>query len=96
MTTEVGSYICQGDKIYKDVAGVNTEIGMVTSISGSIINISPVVIAPNPTDFLFASKDSVAESYGLRGYYMSVKMTNNSTSRVELFSFASETIKSYP
>jgi hypothetical protein len=96
MTTTVGSNVCQGDKVYKDVAGVNTEIGTVTSISGSVINISPVVLAPNPTDFLYVAKDSVAESYGLRGYHMTVEMTNNSTSRVELFSVASETIKSYP
>lgn len=96
MLTAVGASVQQGDKIYKDIAGVNTEIGTVTSVSGLIINISPVALAPNPTDFLFVVKDTVAESYGLRGYYMTAELTNNSTERVELFSVSSEAIKSYP
>ena len=96
MTTDLSSYICQGDKVCRDVAGDNTEIGTVTSASGSVINISPVVNAPNIADFLFLVKDIVAESYGLRGYYMTVEMTNDSTDRVELFSVSSEVIKSSP
>jgi hypothetical protein len=41
-------------------------------------------------------KDPEVESYGSRGYYMEVELTNNNTSKVEIFSVATEIFKSYP
>ena len=47
-------------------------------------------------DLILAIKDSVAESYGARGYYMEVQLTNSLTTQVEMFSMQSEAFKSYP
>jgi len=54
--------------------------------------------APTPPvigSYLIAAKNSTAESYGLRGVYMDVTLTNAETDHTELFSIASEVFKSY-
>jgi hypothetical protein len=47
-------------------------------------------------NLIIGMKDSVAESYGSRGYYMEVQLTNSLTTQVELFSISTEAFKSYP
>jgi hypothetical protein len=54
--------------------------------------------APTPPvigSYLIAAKNSTAESYGLRGVYMDVTLTNIETDHTELFSISSEVFKSY-
>lgn len=54
--------------------------------------------APTPPvigTYLIAAKNSTAESYGLRGVYMDVTLTNSETDHTELFSISSEVFKSY-
>jgi len=54
--------------------------------------------APTPPvigSYLIAAKNSTAESYGLRGVYMDVTLTNSETDHTELFSISSEVFKSY-
>ena len=60
----------------------------------------PVATGPNlvvraPLSFVAAAKSSTAESYGLRGVFMDVQMTNISTDHTELFNISSEIFKSY-
>ena len=52
-------------------------------------------IPPVIGSYLIAAKNSTAESYGLRGVYMDVTLTNSETDHTELFSISSEVFKSY-
>jgi hypothetical protein len=50
---------------------------------------------PSVGNFMFVAKDLSPESRGLRGYYASVTLSNDSTGVAELFSVGSEAVKSY-
>jgi hypothetical protein len=41
-------------------------------------------------------KDSVAESYGTRGDFLTVTLTNASTDNVEIFEVGASVFKSFP
>ena len=47
-------------------------------------------------NFIVFVKNAVAESYGARGYFMSVLLENTSSTAVELFAISSQVFKSYP
>ena len=51
--------------------------------------------SPSVGNFMFVAKDPSPESRGIRGYYCSVTLSNNSTGNAELFSVGSEAVKSY-
>lgn len=76
------------------------EIGPIVAIdrtaSPQFIEIEPWAATPLIGDFIFAVKNSVAESYGLRGHYADITLTNDSSDLAELFAASSETFKSYP
>ena len=48
------------------------------------------------TNYSFYIKNGIAESHGLRGYYLEFVLENNSLSDVELFVMESDVIKSFP
>ena len=56
----------------------------------------PPLANPQQDDAILYYKNSVAESNGVRGYYMEFTLTNDSTTPVELFSVGSSVMKSYP
>ena len=85
-----------GDSLYKITASPANLIGVISYISGNTIVVNAASSAPNAGDLILAIKDSVAESYGARGYYMEVQLTNSLTTQVEMFSMQSEAFKSYP
>ena len=59
-----------------------------TTITGAML--------PSVGQYIMFIKNSVAESHGARGYYLEFKLSNNSTSPVELFSVGSSVMKSNP
>ena len=70
-----------------------------TTVTVNVLAPPPVGLvgtAPNPGDFMLIMKSSVAESYGARGYFMNVLLTNKETTQVEMFAVTSEVFKSYP
>jgi hypothetical protein len=83
-----------GDKLYFN-DGTTKEIGVIDSFNQKIINVSSSLNTPSVNDFCFIVKNSEAESYGLRGYHAKIKLSNNSTSFVELYGANSEVFKSY-
>ena len=96
-TISIGSIISIGDMIY--YGSTPTLGGQVTAISGQVITIDTTVSggsAPSNGDFILYVKNTVAESHGILGHYCEYEITNDSTSKVELFSVGSETMKSYP
>lgn len=52
--------------------------------------------APVQGDFMLYMKNSLAESYGIRGYYLDVLLTNTESTQVEMFALTSDVFKSYP
>ncbi len=77
--------------------GILTIIGIVTDMTDTTLTIDadPGNI-PLTSDFLVGVKNSQVESYGSRGFFMSVKLENTDTTQVEMFSIASSVFKSFP
>ena len=84
-----------------DVAGFRNadqndiiEIGAITNInqSGSstilTCNIDVETTIPTTSDFILFSKDNKVNLASLLGYYASVKLRNNSTTKAEMYSVA--------
>jgi hypothetical protein len=105
----VGSIISQGDTVYAATvnAGVATTApilaGIVTLVVNTPNSYSITIDAsgagstvPTTGQFIFFIKDAVAESHGARGYYLQFKLSNDSTSPVEIYSVGSSVMKSYP
>ena len=89
--------ISVGDNLYKNNAGTLVLIGVITAIGANTITVNTTSGSiPLISDFLIAVKNSQAESYGSRGFYMSVKLENEDTTQVELFSVGSSIFKSFP
>ena len=95
----LGSMITIGANAYKNNLGVPMKIGNIVSKGDKTITIDTTVLGGNiplVSDFIFYFQNSVAESYGVRGYYMQIELENDNTSRVEMFSISSSTFKSLP
>lgn len=73
-----------------DVAQVDN-----TSTPDPIIYLSVLGTLPVPGDKVLVIKNSTAESYGARGYYMDVTLTYNSATTVELFEIGASVFKSF-
>ena len=98
----LGNIITTGAQVFTLVAGAapvlagqvdlidknNNTITIDTTIAGAT--------APNNGDFLLFVNNTLAESYGMRGYYMEFTLSNNLDTPVELFSVGSSAMKSYP
>lgn len=97
---DVPSNVSVGDSIYKINNGVNTYLGIVSSIdSTDIYYIQDPITSPPPPiagDMIFIVKNNIAESYGVRGYYMEVLLEINTTGLVELFEVETSAFKSFP
>lgn len=78
--------------------GVSLElIGVITAYTATTITTDQSGTAtPVAGNNIVVTKPSLAESFGVRGYYMETLLTNTSTSLVELFSVSSEAFKSSP
>ena len=90
-----------GDVLYCVISGVQTLIGDIDAIvndplTGNKIVVKSFAAVPNTNNFAYAIKNSVAESYGARGYFMTVLLENTSSTAVELFAISSQVFKSYP
>jgi hypothetical protein len=93
------SMISVGDLAYKNNSGTLQLLGKIVSVSANIMTIDTTIIGgstPVDSDFILYVKNSVAESYGVRGYYMEFELTNADTTATELFSVGSSVFKSFP
>lgn len=92
----IGSQVSQGDTIYKVSGGSLVEVGDVASHDYDSITLVSVLSAPSPGDLIVYVKDSVAESFGARGSWMQVELTNDETTESEIFQISSSIFKSFP
>ena len=91
----VPSALSIGDVLYQAVGGAYNRIGAITNNDGTTITVGTASIIPSVNDFIFGAKSPIAESYGLKGYYASVRLVSGSTSAVELYAVNSEVSKSF-
>lgn len=95
----VGTIVSIGDNVYygstPNLGGVITAIDTTNNILTINTTISGAS-APSNGDFILFVKNTVAESHGILGHYMKYTLTNTTSTAVELFASASETMKSYP
>ena len=87
ITTRLGV----GDRLYVN----NSFIGTIVSATATTITITGGVFTGLAGGYVRIEKNSIAESYGLRGYYMDIELEITSQSEVELFSISSSLFKSY-
>ena len=94
---ELGSIVGVGDVLYYEyTAGSIRKVGTITSRTSKSVVVGTSFHTPSAGDYMLFMKSSVIESYGVRGYFMEVQLTNSSTTEVELFSIGSEAFKSFP
>ena len=90
--------ISNGDKAYV-VNGSGSLVLLGTIASHSLTTITLASIGstiPSPGEMIVFIKNSMAESFGARGYYMEVTIENNEIDEVEIFSIGSSVFKSNP
>jgi len=96
-SVNIGSIISIGDMVY--YGSTPSLGGVVTALTGQVVTIDTTIAganAPSNGDFILYVKNTVAESHGIMGHYCEYELTNTSTSKVELFSVGSESMKSFP
>ncbi len=96
-SVNIGSIISIGDMVY--YGSTPSLGGVVTALTGQVVTIDTTIAgasAPSNSDFILYVKNTVAESHGVMGHYCEYELTNTSTSKVELFSVGSESMKSFP
>lgn len=92
----IGTAISQGDTIYKESAGVLTQVGVVASHTQDSITLVSAAITPAPGDMIVYVKNSTSESFGPRGYYMQATLRNKSENYVGLFHLNTNSFLSFP
>jgi hypothetical protein len=85
-----------GDSLYYSNGSVNMKAGNITDISEGDITVDSDADMPSVGDFAFSTKDPRAESFGLKGYYASIRLVNQDSGSVELYAVNGEIIKSFP
>lgn len=92
----VPSTISVGDSFYTIQGGLYQKIGDILSISGGVVGFSDFNYIPPAGNFCFAAKNPLAEAYGLKGYFATIRLVNSDEGAVEIYSLNTEAIKSFP
>lgn len=85
-----------GDIAYYMLNDEYVKLGLIDTLTGTTIVLDTALSEPSVGDFIFCVKNSVAESYGLKGYYANLRLTSESTDPCELFAVNTEVVKSFP
>jgi len=87
----------QADTPFNKNTGTTYKMGPVKQINDIgdgtftvVVDKDDTVASPTTSDYIYFIKDSRANRSGVSGYYAEVKLTNNKTSKAELFSVGSE------
>ena len=86
----IGTKLGVGDRVFFS----NIFRGTIVSATTNTITITGGTF-PAGVGYVYIVKNSIAESFGLRGYYMEVELSVQSGSEVELYSVSSSLFKSY-
>jgi hypothetical protein len=93
----IGTSISAGDTVYK-ISGTNTLVllGVVASHTSNTITLVSTAVTPVAGNVIVFVKNAQAESYGARGYYMDLTLTNYDTTETEIFAVTSNVFISKP
>jgi hypothetical protein len=86
----IGTKLGVGDRVFFS----NIFRGTIVSATTTTITITGGTF-PAGVGYVYIVKNSIAESFGLRGYYMEVELSIQQGSEVELYSISSSLFKSY-
>lgn len=86
----IGTKLGVGDRVFFN----NIFTGTIVSATTTTITITGGTF-PAGVGYVYIVKNSIAESFGLRGYYMEVELSVQQGSEVELYSVSSSLFKSY-
>jgi len=93
----LGSIISIGADAYSNNLGSPQRLGRIIAKTNTTITIDTTLgNIPLVTDYILYFQNSVAESYGLRGYYMQFELENVATDRIQLYTVGSSIFKSFP
>ena len=93
----IGSGISVGDTIYRiTLLGTLELLGDVLSHTTNTITLASTAVTPVAGDMMVYVKNSQAESYGARGYYMDLTLTNDDITETEIFAVSSNVFLSKP
>ena len=98
----IGNIVTIGATVYPLVNGGTPSLAGVVDNLDRVNNTLTVdssgagATAPVTGDFIMFVNNTLAESYGMRGYYMEFKLTNSLNTPVELFAVGSSVMKSFP
>lgn len=97
-TFSLGSMLSVNDAVYNASTGAPVFIGNIVSVSDTIIEINTTgaLGVAVDTNYIMYGRNTIAESTGLRGYYMQYKLENESSEFVEIYGIGSSLFKSYP
>jgi hypothetical protein len=93
---DVPHNISIGDVLYHESAGDYVKVGAITNKNKTSVEVTGALVSVPASSFLFVAKNTVAESYGLKGYYASINLSNSDSTPLELFAVNSEISKSFP
>jgi len=93
---EVPHNISIGDVLYHEYAGEYVKVGKIIDKGKDFVEVDTNLVSVPNNSFMFVAKNTVAESYGLKGYFAIVKLSNSDSNPVELFAVNSEVSKSFP
>ena len=94
VSVQVGDiiYYAPADTVnmHDELAGSITEFGTVNSINGNNIEVLhfPIVQPPEVTDFIMFAKNRSVNMSSLLGYFAQFRISNNSTSKSEMYSLS--------
>lgn len=91
----ISEFVSVGDKLYQLNGNTPELIGVIEEVNELTIKVDAIVTVPMSGFYSYSKKDSRIEGGEVRGYYMEVELTNDSTEKVELFAVNTNAIKSY-
>ena len=103
--TSINASLQVGDIIYYQTPSINgsfntidsnsiIKYGSVIALAANTITVNTIDADPAVGDFILFVKNSVINTSSLAGYFADVKLENNSTDKIELFSVGSEITES--
>jgi len=93
-THDINTSVQVGDTVYSQHSGEIVKSGVVLFIDGFGIGVDGSGTEPTPGDYVLFAKSNLVNQSSLIGYFAEVKLENNSTSKVELFSIGAEVTES--
>jgi hypothetical protein len=90
----IDNVIDYGDFVYKIYGDTYQYIGKIVGVFDDYVVLDGINTEVKLGQFCFATKDPVIESYGLKGYFSSIKLTNYESNNIELFAVSTEATKS--